>query len=462
VLSYNDFRVLAWQLDQQPVASTSSASSSLSSSVSSTASPVLSSCREPRPKGKRKLADRSIISFANHRERSKSPRKRVKTSSAESESIAHSASEVEPLGPALTPSSFAAAINLTSSAALALKSSEQASKRKETPSVRSQSFEATSTSDSSCSRTSNPSKGCSRHNRVALEFTRPNFYSGLPGFESDEETGHCASIEPPEAVVDNKYHVPAFVSTLVRDFSETSATLGCIPGELELAVKKYSHDTEYIPREAFGASPCGEEAASLFRAVRSVFAAAHSIYKSRKGEKAWYPLVRSILSSPLETPQTAPFLDIDESQTKCICPELLPLAGAAPIPRVKTDQLLQLNRDNKHVAAVLNPLFVREPNLSLSAFDDPVLAKTFTAALVEVTAPSGDFEQGVYRFTVASAGILARLRRLAEQSSRTAANDSASAMPVLGWVVHGHFWHLHLSYRQLDGSIVSAQGNIPS
>jgi hypothetical protein len=156
------------------------------------------------------------------------------------------------------------------------------------------------------------------------------------------------------------------------------------------------------------------------------------------------------------TLSTTALLDIDESQSKYVCQELLPLAGTVPIPRVKTDHLLQLNRDNKHVAAVLNPLFVREPNLSLSAFDDPVSAKTFTAALVEVAAPSGDFEEGVYRFTVASAAILARLRLLMQQTGRTTANDPASAMPVLGWVVHGHFWYLHLSYQQLDGSIVSA------
>ena len=38
-------------------------------------------------------------------------------------------------------------------------------------------------------------------------------------------------------------------------------------------------------------------------------------------------------------------------------------------------------------------------------------------------------------------------------------------MPVVGWVVHGHFWTLHVSYREIDGSIVcspSAQSFIHS
>lgn len=456
VLSYNDFRVLAWQLDQQPVASVSSASST-SLSVSSTASVVLSSCNELRskPKGKRKLADRSIISFANRRERSKSPRKRVKTSSAESGSTSHSFAQLEPLAPALTPSSFAAAINLTSGTVPELKPLGSAEERKATPSVQSQSSEETSASDSSCSGMSSPGKGCCRRNRVALEFSRPNFCSGLPGFESDGETDIHESSEPPRPMVNNKYVVPEFISSLIRDFSESSVTPGCIPGELEPTIQKYSHGTEYIPKEAFGARPYKVEPKPLFCAVRSILATAHRIYKSRKDEKAWHPLVRSVLSGPFESARAAPFLEIDESQTKHICRELLPLSGNLAIPSVKTDQLLQFNRDNKHVAAVLNPLFVREPDLSLSAFDDPVSAKTFTGALVEVTAPSGDFEGCVYRFTLASAAIIARLRLLMKQTGNPPAPDSSPLMPVLGWVVHGHSWHLHLSYQQPDGSIVS-------
>jgi hypothetical protein len=37
-------------------------------------------------------------------------------------------------------------------------------------------------------------------------------------------------------------------------------------------------------------------------------------------------------------------------------------------------------------------------------------------------------------------------------------DDDDEDMPVVGWVVHGHFWYLHIAYRRKDGNIVSTPG----
>jgi hypothetical protein len=87
------------------------------------------------------------------------------------------------------------------------------------------------------------------------------------------------------------------------------------------------------------------------------------------------------------------------------------LSGGTPIATAKTDFLLQLDRNHNEVTAVLNPLFRQHPNLSLSAFNNPVAAKTFTAAAIEVNSPGGDFDEGLYRFNIGCAGSSPVLRR---------------------------------------------------
>jgi hypothetical protein len=96
----------------------------------------------------------------------------------------------------------------------------------------------------------------------------------------------------------------------------------------------------------------------------------------------------------------------------------------------------------------------------LSAFSDPVAAKTFTGAIIEVKAPGGNFQEASYQVAIASAAMLQRVRLLDKD-----VGDGGDYMPVVGWVVHGHFWTLHVSYREIDGSIVcppSAQSFIHS
>ena len=77
------------------------------------------------------------------------------------------------------------------------------------------------------------------------------------------------------------------------------------------------------------------------------------------------------------------------------------------------------------------------PSFSLSAFNDPVAEKTFTCAIVEVKAPRGNFQEASYQIGIASAAILERIKLLGDSGEY--------GMPVVGWIVHGHFWTLHVS-----------------
>jgi hypothetical protein len=121
-------------------------------------------------------------------------------------------------------------------------------------------------------------------------------------------------------------------------------------------------------------------------AAQDTHTAALKAYKFHY-EQTWYLIVRTMLKSPL--PST--FIEFDKSQSCSICAELPAVVGVAGIPvaGVKTDHVLQLNRDNKKVAKVPNPLFGRELWLNLSSFNDLVVVKTFTLAVVEANSPRG-------------------------------------------------------------------------
>jgi hypothetical protein len=95
-------------------------------------------------------------------------------------------------------------------------------------------------------------------------------------------------------------------------------------------------------------------------------------------------------------------------------------------------------------------LLVQDPNLWLSAFNDGAASTTVTAAIAEAKSPSGSFTEGVYQLSVASASVLARFQILSQGL------EKREELPGLGWVVHGYFWFLHVTYKQHDGSIVSS------
>ena len=137
-------------------------------------------------------------------------------------------------------------------------------------------------------------------------------------------------------------------------------------------------------------------------------------------------------------------LSIQESGSLSIAKGLLPFPSGSPIPSVKTDFLLQINPKHPNVARIFSSFFSRNPETSLSAFDDAIASKTLTGAIIIFT--SGTLDDGIYRFSVTSAAILARLSGL----RKSGGFGDLVQMPVIGWVVHCRDWYLLLAYQQ-DG-----------
>jgi hypothetical protein len=394
-LSPNSLRILAWQEDQyeRPL-------------------------RTARHQNKRKMADRAATdnsgSNSSRERRSRSPRKRAKPSRDESDGDSASDEDAEALDPTLTQDAFSAAISPSSQSIPNLRNTAPVQQISPSLSRSSRTSPTRQSQSTTYSRTPSPSKGGQRQKRIALEFTTPKFYSGLPERPTQDTVDELDEMEgsiPSHPRV--HFEIPEHIATLVRDLSETAATPGCIPSDLESAIHAASHGTEAIPADAFGPNKIYStiDSARLLRTAQEIHSAALKAYKTHRDEQAWYPLVRQILTSPAPSS----FLEVDEAQTRSLCAELLPLAGPAPgipIAGVKTDHVLQLDREHERVARVLDPVFEREPGLSLSAFNDPVAAKTGTVAVVEVKSAGGDFDEGVYQLTVVSAAVLGRMRAL--------------------------------------------------
>lgn len=444
-LSPNSLRVLAWQEDQyeRPLR-----------------------IAKYKEKQKRKMADRaeSNSSSSSRKPRSRSPRKRAKPSHDDSdEEDPGCDEEAEALDPTLTRDAFSAAISLNSQPVPDLRTTAQV--QQISPSLSRSSRVSPTRQSTTYSRTPSPSKGGLRQKRIVLKYTTPKFYSGLPSLPDldDDTIDELAEISGLTTLIPPRVHfeIPPHIASIVNSLSETSATQACIPSSLSTAIHTLSHGTEPIPQEAYSSetqTPYPHiTPPQLLRHIKDIYTSAQNTYDAHQDESAWYPLVRHILAGPV----SSAFLKIDEAQSRVVATELLPVAGQArvPIATVKVDQVVQIDAAHGQVARLLDPLFESEPDLSLSAFNDPVASKTFTAAIVEVKSPGGDYDEGVYQLTVASAAVLERLRGLesggAEMGKGGGNKDWNEEMPVLGWVVHGHFWYLHVTYRQHDGSIVN-------
>jgi hypothetical protein len=142
-----------------------------------------------------------------------------------------------------------------------------------------------------------------------------------------------------------------------------------------------------------------------------------------------------ILIGPPGTNSSSPFVKHEEAHTRVVCSDLLPQQNDKPIPTVKVDHLLQFNPRHRVISPLYKPVFQSQPpSFSLSAFSDPVAAKTFTCAIIEVKAPGGNFQEASYQVAISSTAMLQRVRLVDKDAS-----DGGDYMPVVGWVGHGHF-----------------------
>lgn len=206
------------------------------------------------------------------------------------------------------------------------------------------------------------------------------------------------------------------------------------------------------PTESFrqpepGMNPSDRLAQKLFWHISRLFEIARELYASSYDESAWYPLIREILIDAPYLASSTLFVKHEEGYTRQVCTDLLLEQNGGRIPTVKVDHLLQFNPGHRCISPLYRAVFrSQSPSFSLSAFNDPVAAKTFTCAVVEVKLPGGNFQEASYQIAVASAAIIERIRTL---------GGNANGQPVVGWIVHGHFWTLYVSYREADRCIVS-------
>lgn len=109
---------------------------------------------------------------------------------------------------------------------------------------------------------------------------------------------------------------------------------------------------------------------------------------------ALYIIIRDILIDPPHAASATPFVKHEEAYIRQVCTDLLPEPNESRIPTVKVDHLLQINPSHKKVGLLYRAGFRSQPpSFSLSAFNDPVAAKTFTCATVEVKPPGCNFQE---------------------------------------------------------------------
>ncbi|KAI9861239.1 MAG: hypothetical protein M1813_005412 [Trichoglossum hirsutum] len=473
IITFNDLRVLAWQID-------------IDQATRKRHRRAASSAESPPPWKKRRMNSSPTKRQRQDYELPERPRNLAEPNSTSSSTTRTNLTTEDNT---LTPSSFATLVdNLVSTGiprSRTVDSSTISTRLSYIPPLSNQSSRPTS-------RQPSPSKGGDRKKRVALQYTCPPFKFGWPDNPSDSSDSsgedddiQWEGLETQAASEANTQRltplphpppnppVPKHISDLIADLSESAATPGSIPSNYRSLIAKYTHNSEPIPPDAF--SPPTTESDTLWTHAHTALRTAHALHNERESEASWYPLVHTLLLGPLPpTSTTTPkqrrhcLLLPVMAQTMSVDPSLLPLDGPASEPyaigTVKVDFLLQFDNKHKAVRPVLEPV-LKSTKASFSAFADPVAAKTCTAAVVEVKTPGGDREEGEYQVVVAAAGILRKVEeiRVARGSvggvsgtlpGEKVEGDREEVMPALGVMVHGHWWEILVVYWE-EGAMVS-------
>jgi hypothetical protein len=319
-------------------------------------------------------------------------------------------------------------------------------------------------SGTSASRAPSPTKSV-RNRRIRLDYTSPAIYFGPPknSHDSEEESsdndsrsgsaGRAAPTLQPLSLehtimasnIEVQHGIPPDISALVQRLSEEAAD-PVLPPDITLQISRIS-PTESFRKPLPDTRPSSKSSRKHLRHISRLFEMARGLYARSYDESGWYSLIGDILIDPPHTTSATPFVNHERAHKRQVCTELLPQQKDSRVPTVKVDHLLQFNPSHKQISPLYRAVFRSQPpSFSLSAFNDPVAAQTFTCAVIEVKSPGGDFQEASYQIAIASAAVLEKIRTL---------GGDVDGPPVVGWIVHGHFWTLHVSYREGDGSIVS-------
>lgn len=281
------------------------------------------------------------------------------------------------------------------------------------------------------------------HRLGLLGISSPKVFFGQP-YRSE-----AATLTETEPVI------PPLVSNLIREFSQEAANPS-LPRNVLSRIGMMS-PTEAFPAVTEYPRP-SRESEKLFGHVSNLFYAALLLQRSNSDQSSWYNLTRMVLSGTL-----GDLIEVGEAQTKVLCYNLLPKHNGDTLPSAKVDHLLQFNPWHSRIEPKLMSVFQwQTPAFSVSAFnesDEPLTPRTFTCAIVVVKAPSNTLDEANYQFAITSAAILEKLSLMDFDSGYVP--ETQDYMPVIGWIVYGHYWSLYMSYQQADGSIVCSHNPFP-
>ncbi|MCJ1463462.1 hypothetical protein MMC07_002069 [Pseudocyphellaria aurata] len=246
---------------------------------------------------------------------------------------------------------------------------------------------------------------------------------------------------------------PDPIRALVRLFEEEECTFGCVPASIFDEVQEISQDMAKLPARSRGEED-GQDHSTLLQTVKDLYDYADGLFSNNRDESTWYPLVLQILTYGLNKNS---LLSIVPAQTKFMCQDLLPRSfenEQKPISTVKVDFILHFNTENSQVCEALNPR-LRGKCGNLSAFKDSDTTKAFSLSVVEVKPVGGDYADALYQVMVASAAMQQRLIQLQAGCSKDSLQHQYHhTLPVIGLIVVGHFWYLHIAFRSSGDCVV--------
>lgn len=149
-------------------------------------------------------------------------------------------------------------------------------------------------------------------------------------------------------------------------------------------------------------------------------------------------------------------LRVHSIQTQTIDPTLLPRHASQSFAR-KADLALAFSSDHPTVASAIEPVHKANPGIALSQMTDAYTSMVPLACCLEVKERGGDYNEAVIQLGIWCAAGLERLRGLwtLAKGHLTDLGDGQALPPFLGWTVVGHDWKFHISWKDVDGNVVS-------
>ena len=82
---------------------------------------------------------------------------------------------------------------------------------------------------------------------------------------------------------------------------------------------------------------------------------------------------------------------------------------------------------------------------------DAYTSSIVLACGIEVKEPGGDYNEAIMQLGIWCAAGLAKMKSMVRADA-----EHEPLQPLLGWTVIGHEWKLHISWKDANGDVVSA------